>query len=272
MPQLHPPARSTGCRPIFAAATPAAHRCRAWAHAPKTAVLRVLLHPAQTRSCAEMTAISRQAGGRTDRFVAQLVHRRAISPRRLSPAVRQATGGTERSWAADWVSVHAYRVYYGVGQRRPLWVGNAGVSTAFAALRTRCVPEAGTGSQGTLSNPSTRSACGPPREPFSTSSGARAGAACVCSHSFCGYGAPVFGASQFKGSFAPCGLDLGYVSEGDCPALRLLSVLPALPVRLSVPVRAYTCVCVRSTHTHMHACTRTHTHMHAYTHQCNSLF
>jgi hypothetical protein len=144
MPQLHPPARSTGCRPIFAAATPAAHRCRAWAHAPKTAVLRVLLHPAQTRSCAEMTAISRQAGGRTDRFVAQLVHRRAISPRRLSPAVRQATGGTERSSAADWVSVHTYWVYYGVGQRRPLWVVNAGVLTAFATLRTsvcpRCVP------------------------------------------------------------------------------------------------------------------------------------
>jgi len=88
MPQLHPPARSTGCRPIFAAATPAAHRCRAWAHAPKTAVSRVLLHPAQTRSCAEMTAISRQAGGRTDRFVAQLAHRRAMAPRRLSPAVR----------------------------------------------------------------------------------------------------------------------------------------------------------------------------------------
>ena len=92
----------------------------------------------------KMTAIMRQAGGRTDRFVSQVGHRRAISPRRLSPAVRQASGGTERSWAADWVSVHTYRVYYGVGQRRPLWVGNAGVLTAFAALRTsvcpRCVP------------------------------------------------------------------------------------------------------------------------------------
>jgi hypothetical protein len=203
------------------------------------AVLGVL--PARPRSCAEDDchhAPSRWPHGPV-RFAGAVLASNIAAQAQPSGTARVATGGTERSWAADWVSVHTYRVYYGVGQRRPLWVGNAGVLTAFAALRARCVPEAGSGSQGTLSTPSTRSACGPPREPFSTSSGARAIAAFVCSHSFCGYGAPVFGASQFSGSFAPCGLELGYVSDGDRPALRLFVCL----VRLVKPSCLSGCRC-----------------------------
>jgi hypothetical protein len=111
-------------------------------------------------------------------------YRRAGSAQRYGS---EATGGTERSWAADGVSVHTYWVYYGVGQRRPSWVGNAGVLTAFAALRTsvcpRCVPGRdwpSAYSQYPAHSQRVRTTAQPVRP---TSSGA--GAAFVCSHSFC---------------------------------------------------------------------------------------
>ena len=40
------------------------------------------------------------------------------------------------------MAVHAYRVYYGVGQRRPLVVGNACVMTALTAPAARVCPSA----------------------------------------------------------------------------------------------------------------------------------
>ena len=74
--------------------------------------------------------------------------------------------------------MHTYWVYYGVGQRRPSWVGNAGVLTAFAALRTsvcpRCVPG--------RDWPSAYSQYPEYSQRVRTTAG---GAAFVCSHSFC---------------------------------------------------------------------------------------